>query len=254
MIRSLRAALLGAAVALSALCQPAAAAMTAEQKAEVEAIVRDYILRNPEIIQEAIVELERRQRDAEVAARGKALKELGPRLADGKSAVAGNPNGDVTIVEFFDYNCGFCKRGLADLQRLVKEDAKLRVVLKDLPILSPGSREAAAVAAAVKKQVKPEAFWDYHVKLMSRTGQIGKAQALEVAKEAGLDLARIEKDMVAPEIADAFEDARKIADALGLSGTPSYVIADDVVIGAVGFDQLKGRIDSVRKCGKAACP
>lgn len=257
MLKSVRTAMLGATlaatVALGAIFAPANAAMTAEQKAEVEAAIRDYILKNPEIVQEAIVELERRQREAEVTARANALKDMGPQLASAKSAVAGNPSGDVTVIEFFDYNCGFCKRGLADLQRLLKEDPKVKLVLKDLPILSPGSREAAAVAAAVKKQVKPEAFWDYHVKLMSKTGQIGKAQAIEVAKEAGLDLAKIEKDMNAPEVADSFEESRKIADALGLSGTPSYVIADDVVIGAVGFDQIKMRVDSVRKCGKAQC-
>lgn len=253
MLKSLRVLALGATIAFGALVAPAQAAMTPEQKAEFEAVIRDYIAKNPEIVQEALVELERRQRDAEVASRQKALKEIAPTLTAGTSAYAGNPKGDVTIIEFFDYNCGFCKRGLADLQKLVKEDAKLKVVLKDLPILSPASRDAAAVAFAVKKQMKPEAFWDYHVKLMSKSGQIGKQQALDLAKEAGLDLAKIEKDMTGDDVSASFDESRKIADSLGLSGTPSYVIGDDVVIGAVGFDQLKGRIDNVRKCGKSQC-
>jgi protein-disulfide isomerase len=254
MLKTVRMIALGAGVAMGALlAAPAQAEMTAAQKSEIQAIIKDYLVKNPEVVQEALIELEKRQRDAETQARAKALKDLGPQLTAGKSAVAGNPNGDVTVIEFFDYNCGFCKRGLADLQKLIKEDSKLKVVLKDLPILSPASRDAAAVAVAAKAQLSPEKFWEFHVKLMSKSGQIGKAQALEVARDVGADLARIEKDMAAPEVNAAFEESRKIADALGLSGTPSYIIADDVVIGAVGFEQLKSRIDNVRKCGKAQC-
>lgn len=254
MLKPLRMMALGATVAMGALfAGPAQAQLSAAQKTEIEAVIKDYLIKNPEVIQEALIELERRQRETETQARAKALKDLQPALAAGGSAIAGNPNGDVTIIEFFDYNCGFCKRGLADLQRLIKEDGKLKIVLKDLPILSPASRDAAAVAAAAKKQLSADKFWDFHVKLMSKSGQIGKAQALEVAKEVGADLAKIEKDMVAPEVAASFEEVRKIADSLGLSGTPSYIIADDVVIGAVGYDQLKGRVQNVRKCGKAQC-
>ena len=254
MFKTMRQIALAATIAFAGLAAaPAQAALSPEQKAEIEAVVKEYLLKNPEIIQETLIELERRQRDAEVAARAKALQELGPKLTAATSGVAGNPSGDVTVVEFFDYNCGFCKKGLVDLQKLIKEDSKLRVVLKDLPILSPQSRDAAAIALAVKNQLKPEVFWDYHVKLMTKSGQIGKAQALEVAKEFGVDLAKAEKDSAAPEVAAAFDEARKAADGLGLTGTPSYVIADDVVIGAVGFDQLKMRVTNARKCGKAQC-
>ena len=253
MFKPLRQIALAATVAVAALAAPAQAQMTPAQKAEIETVIREYLLKNPEIIQETLIELEKRNREAEQAARTTALKELGPALANAKSGVVGNPKGDVTLVEFFDYNCGFCKKGLADMQRLVKEDPNLRIVLKDLPILSPASRDAAAIAVAVKNQVKPEVFWDFHVKLMSKSGQIGKQQALDVAKEIGADMARVEKDSTAPEVAMAFDEARKAADGLGLSGTPSYVIADDVVIGAVGYDQLKARITSVRKCGKTQC-
>lgn len=255
MLKSLRILALGVSLAGAAVLAPVnAQSLTDAQKKEVQEVIKDYLLKNPEIIQETLIELDRRQREAEVAARQKALKELGPQLASSKyNAVAGNPQGDVTIVEFFDYNCGFCKRGLTDLQRLMKDDPKLKVVLKDLPILSAGSRDAAAVALAVKASVKPEVFWDFHVKLMSKTGQIGKAQALEVAKSVGADLAAIEKDIASPEIANAFEESRKLADALGMSGTPAYVIADEVVIGAVGYDKLKEKITAVRKCGKTEC-
>lgn len=253
MFRPLRQIALAATVAMAAFAAPAQAQMTPAQKTEIETVIREYLLKNPEIIQETLIELEKRNREAEQAARATALKELGPALAGAKSGVVGNPKGDVTLIEFFDYNCGFCKKGLADMQKLVKEDPNLRVVLKDLPILSPASRDAAAIALAVKAQVKPEIFWDFHVKLMSKAGQIGKQQALDVAKEIGADMARIEKDSNAPEVGQAFDEARKAADSLGLSGTPSYVISDDVVIGAVGYDQLKARISAVRKCGKTQC-
>lgn len=255
MLKSIRSALLGTVLAVAALAGPAQAqALSPQQKTEIEALVRDYILKNPEIVQEAMVELERRQKEAETVARQRITRDSnGPLLASKYNFVVGNPKGDVTLVEFFDYNCGFCKRGLADMQRLVKEDPNLRILVKDFPILSAGSREAAAVALAVKQQVKADKFWEFHVKLMSRPSPIGRAQAMDVAKEIGVDLAKVEVDMGKPEVAAAIEETRQVADSLGLTGTPSYVVGDEVVVGAVGFEQLRGRIDSIRKCGKAQC-
>ena len=253
MTKTFRSLLLGAGVALAALSSPVLAQGT-PPRAEIEAIIKDYLIKNPEVIQEALIELDRRQRDAETQARARVLKDDGGLIYKSKhNAVVGNPNGDVTIVEFFDYNCGYCKRGLADLQRLVKEDPKVRVILKDFPILSPQSRDAAAVAVVVKGLVKPEVYWDFHGKLMAKTGGIGKPQAIEVATSLGVDAARIEKELLRPDIAEAFAETRKIADSLGLTGTPSYILADDVVVGAVGYDQLKERVENVRKCGKNVC-
>lgn len=253
MLKLIRSALLGTALAFAAL--PAAAqALTAQQKGEIEALIRDYLLKNPELIQESLVELERRQKDAEQSARLRVIKDPnGPLLASKHNVVVGNPKGDVTIVEFFDYNCGFCKRGLADMEKLVKEDPNIRIIAKDFPILSAGSREAAAVALAVKQQVKPATFWNFHVKLMSVRGPVGQTQAMDVAKEVGADLGRILQDMEKPEVAAAIEETRALADSLGLTGTPSYVIGDEVVVGAVGYDKLKQRIDSIRKCGRSEC-
>jgi protein-disulfide isomerase len=254
MLKFFRAAALGAALAVAAIAPAPAQSLNDGQKREIETLIKDYLIKNPEIIQEALMELERRQREAEVAARQKITKDPnGPLLASKHNVVLGNPRGNVTMVEFFDYNCGFCKRGLADLQRLAVEDKNLRIILKDFPILTPGSREAAAVAMAVKKQVRPEKYWEFHVKLMGRSGAIGKNEAFEVAKEVGADLARVEADMVQPEVAEALNESRQLADSLGLTGTPSYVIGDEVVVGAVGFAQLKEKIDNTRKCGKAQC-
>jgi len=254
MPKTLRALLVGASMAALAATAAPAQTIAPAQKAEFEKLIRDYLIRNPEVLQEALVELDRRQREAELAARQKVLKDAGgPLYASKYNAVAGNPNGDVTLVEFFDYNCGYCKRALVDLQKLIKEDSKLKVVLKDLPILSAASRDAAAVAIAVKSMVKPDQFWDFHARLMAKTGQIGKQQALEVATAIGLDKGKIEDEVAKGGFAEAFEETRKIADGLGMTGTPAYVLADDVVIGAVGYEQLKARIGNVRKCGKNLC-
>lgn len=254
MLKSLRTLMLGASLAVASLTGPAMA-LTAEQKAEFETLIKDYLIKNPEVIQEALIELDRRQRDAEMAARQKSLKDETEALYSSKfNAVIGNPNGDVTLIEFFDYNCGYCKRAVADLQKLVKEDPKLKVVLKDLPILSANSRDAAAVAVAVKAIVKPDIFWDFHSKLMAKSGAIGKAQALEVAQAVGVDKARLEEEMGKLDLVkQAFDESRRLADSLAMSGTPAYVLADDVVVGAVGYEQLKARIANVRKCGKNAC-
>lgn len=165
----------------------------------------------------------------------------------------GSRNPDVTIVEFFDYNCGFCKRGLNDIKQLVETDKNLRVILKDLPILSEGSKDAAAIAYALKKQVSPDTYWKFHFNLMGQQGRIGREEALGVAKSLGVDMKRLEADLAKPGFEDAVEETKMIASALGINGTPSYVVAEDIVVGARGYDALASRIANFRKCKKAEC-
>ncbi len=135
----------------------------------------------------------------------------------------------------------------------MKENPDLRVVLKDLPILSPGSIEAAAVASGVRNQFKGDKFWEFHQKLLNSHGQVGKAQALAIAKDLGADMDRLAKDSIAPSVKEGIEENDEIAKGLSMNGTPSYVIGGEVIVGAVGYDQLKAKLDNVRKCGKAAC-
>ena len=166
----------------------------------------------------------------------------------------GNPQGDVTFVEFFDYNCGYCKRAMTDMLDLIKNDPKLKVVLKEFPVLGEGSVEAAQVAVAVRMQDKTggKKYLEFHQKLLGSRGQVDKARALAVAKEVGLDMARIEKDMASDEVKAQIEESMKLAEALGLNGTPSYVVGTDVVVGAVGLKTLKEKVNSAR-CGKVTC-
>ena len=229
-------------------------ALTDPQKKAVEQIVRDFLLTNPEVIQEAIVELERRQQDAQKNAQKTALmSERNTLLHSPRGNVVGNPSGDVTVVEFFDYNCGYCKRALGDLRTLMKADPKLRVVLKDFPVLGPESVEASRVALGVKQQLSGDKLFDYHTKVMESRGRVNGERALQVAKEMGLDMARLQKDLDNAEIKAALQENVGLGDKLGLTGTPAFIIGDEVVSGAVGLEPLRKIVASTRQCGKAEC-
>jgi protein-disulfide isomerase len=224
------------------------------QKAEIEAIIKDYLVQNPEILREAIGVLEAREKAAETKARQEIVSDSSGLLYSGANqAVIGNPNGKITLVEFFDYNCGYCKRALSDLARLMKDNPDLRVVLRDFPILSPGSAEAARVANAVRLQFQGEKFWQFHQKLLSSRGPVGKADALAAAKDLGADMDRLAKDAAAPGVTAGIEESDKLAKSLQVTGTPSYVIGGDVVVGAVGYDELEAKIENIKKCGKVVC-
>jgi protein-disulfide isomerase len=244
-----------AAAALLMLAQPVVAdEFSAPQKSEIERIVRDYLVSHPEVLQEAIAELEKRQAAADLEKTKSALASNAETLFNSsRQVVLGNPNGDVTMVEFFDYNCGFCKRAMADMMDLLKNDPKLRIVLKEFPVLGAGSVEAAKVAVAVRMQDKAgKKYLDFHQKLLGGRGQADKARALAVAKEVGFDMKKIETDMDSDEAKASLEESLKLGETLGLNGTPSYIIGSDVVVGAVGLDTLRGKVSTAR-CGKAVC-
>ena len=231
-----------------------AAQFSAEQTTEIGKIVKDYLLQNPEVLRDAITELDDREKTAEANARRKALADLaGPLVSAPDGFVIGNPNGKVTLVEFFDYNCGYCKRALADLDHLMKDNKDLKVVLRDLPILSPSSVDAALVAEAAHDQFPGDRFWDYHRKLLGMHGLVGREQALAVAKEMGADMDRLTKDAARPQMRAAIQGSDDFAKSLNLNGTPSYVVGDDVLVGAVGFEDINQKLGNVRKCGKSMC-
>lgn len=242
---------LAPAVVAAALIVPQAAAaqsFTEAQRAEIQKIVREYLLANPDVLEEVSVELSKRQALAEAAKQSSAVKKHSEALFNSpRGVIVGNRQGDVNFVEFFDYNCGYCKRAMADMMDLMKADPKVRVVLKEFPVLGQGSVEAAQVGVAVRMQdPSGKKYLDFHQKLLSSRGQIDKTKAVAAAREAGADMARLEKDMVSPEVKATLEENFRMAEDIGLNGTPSYVIGEQVVVGAVGLEQLKEKIAAAR--------
>ena len=246
-------ALLGTmAIAPAAMAQ--GAVFNEQQKQAIGEIVKDYLMKNPEVLTEVIAELEKRQAEAQQVSQASAVKEAQQSLLNAShSYVVGNPSGDITLVEFFDYNCGYCKKALADVQTLMKSDPKLRVVLKDFPVLGPDSVEASRVALAVKNQLQGQKLLDYHVKVMDSRGRVNGERAIAVAKDMGVDVARLQKDMEGAEVRGALQENMALGDKLSLTGTPAFVIGETVIPGAVGIDPLKQVIANVRQCGKATC-
>ena len=224
----------------------------APNRAAVEKIVREYLLANPELLREMAEKLKSKEEASADAKRSGVFKTTSSEIYNSDNQVVlGNPNGDVTLVEFFDYNCGYCKHALEDTNELLKTDPKLRLVLKEFPVLGPDSVDAARVAVGVRNQA-PEKYLDFHRKLLSADSATG-AGAIEIARELGLDIDRLSRDLTDPKTEAALISVHKLANQLNINGTPTYVIADQVLPGAAGADTLKEVIANVRKCGKAEC-
>jgi protein-disulfide isomerase len=224
------------------------------QRGEIETIMKNYLVTHPEVLEEAMAELNKRQAAAETEKHEASIAQNSDVIFNSpRNVTLGNKNGDVTFVEFFDYNCGYCKRAMTDMLDLMKSDPKLKVVLKEFPVLSEGSVEAAKIAVAVRMQDPGGAkYLDFHQKLLGGRGPADKARAIAAAKDAGLDVARLEKDAAGPEVRATIEENFKLAEAMGMNGTPSYVIGKQIVVGAIGLDGLKEKIGLAR-CGKATC-
>jgi protein-disulfide isomerase len=240
---------LALSLALPAALPAQAQSFSADQREEIGHIVKDYLVAHPEVIQDVMAELEKRQQSAEAEKHRAAVVENKATIfTSPHQVVLGNPQGNVTMVEFFDYNCGFCKRALGDMLDLIKSDSNLKFVLKEFPVLGEGSVEAARVAVAARMQdTTGKKYIEFHQKLLGSRGAADKMRALAVAKEVGFDMARIEKDMGSDEVKKTIEENMKLAEALGVNGTPSYVVGEEVVVGAVGIDALRAKIGAERK-------
>jgi protein-disulfide isomerase len=223
-------------------------AFSAAQAREIESIVKNYLVQHPEVLQEAMEALDRRQKEAEADRARTTIKDNNATIFNSThQVVLGNPQGKVTMVEFFDYNCAFCKRAMADMLDLLKTNSDLKFVLKEFPVLGPGSLEAAHVAVAARMQdPSGKKYMEFHQKLLGGRGPADKTRALAVAKDVGFDMPRLEKDMNSDEVKVTIEENMKLADALGVSGTPTYVVGDEVVVGAVGLDELRAKIKNER--------
>ena len=242
------------ALAFGAAPAASAQSFSDSQRGEIEQIVKRYLLAHPEVLEEVSTELGKRQAATEALKHESAVTENADAIFNSQRGVTlGNKDGDVTFVEFFDYNCGYCKRAMIDMLELLKSDQKLKVVLKEFPVLGQSSVEAAQVAVAARMQDPTgKKYLDFHQKLLGSRGQADKSRALAAAKEAGFDIAKIEKDMTSTEVRATLEENFKLAESMGMNGTPSYVIGKQVVVGAVGLENLKEKINTAR-CGKASC-
>jgi protein-disulfide isomerase len=233
-------ALVGVASALPA----GAAEFTARQRQEIEAIIRDYLTKNPDlmldVLQAAQDKVKGDSRDKAAAALVAHRREL---LEDPESPVAGNPRGNVTLVEFFDYRCPYCKQVVPAIDALLAEDKQLRFVYKEFPILGADSVTAAKAALAARKQGKYDAM---HRALMAMKGQLNEAAVFKVAGSAGLDVERLKRDMAAPEIERMLKANHKLAEVLEIRGTPAFVVGDEIVPGAISLDALRQLVEVAR--------
>jgi protein-disulfide isomerase len=221
---------------------------TGAKQSEFERMLKEYLAAHPEAIQEALDTLASRKAAAKAEQQKATIKaNRGELFSSPRQVTLGNGAGDVTLVEFFEYNCGYCKRALADLLELMNNDPKLKVVLKEYPILGPDSVEAARVAVAVRMQDAGARYLAFHRKLLENRGHNGKARALAAAEEAGFDMARLERDMASEEVTKSLDESTRLGKALAINGTPGYVVGERVVIGALGEQVLKESIAAARK-------
>ena len=215
----------------------AGAAVSGAERARMEAVVRDYLLHHPEIIPEALRNLQDRQVGEMIQANREAIE------TPFEGAWAGAKNGDVVLVEFFDYACPYCKASVADVRRLLAEDKGLKVVWRDFPVLGDDSRQAAMASLSAARQGKYAAFYDS----MFQSGRPDRANVVNAVRTAGMDEMRTGRDMNAPAFNTEIQNNLELGRMLGLNGTPSYVIGDQILNGAVGYDALKAAVAKARE-------
>ena len=214
------------------------------QKQEIRKIVRDYLLQNPEVIVEALREMRRRKEAAKLAAAKKSIEESRDALLRNRAdPVGGNPKGGVTVVEFFDYNCGWCKRAYPHMTAALKADGDVRLVYKEFPILAPSSRVAARAALAAGKQGK---YIDMHHRLMTNRGALNEAAIFAIAEQVGLDIGKLKNDMQAPDVEAAIAANGELASRLGIRGTPAFVIGNKVIPGMLRAGEFIGELRRAR--------
>jgi protein-disulfide isomerase len=224
-----------------------------EQRKAIEGIVKDYLIQNPEIFLEVQSALEAKMAKDEADRTKAMVAEHAKEIYRAPNApVAGNPDGDITVVEFFDYNCGYCKRGFSEIAKLVEQDKNVRVVFKEFPILRDESEQAARVALAARMQGK---YWEVHRDMISAKGLVNEAVALKVAEAHGLDMAKLKVDMASPEVKAELDRVKELARKLSINGTPHFLVGDRAIGGAPDnlYDVLEAHVTELRKSGCNYC-
>lgn len=238
---------------MTALWLTPALALEEDEKKEMGQFIREYLLENPEVMLEVQAALEAKQHSQRVEQAGQAVAANHDAIFNSQDDIAlGNPDGDVTVVEFFDYNCGYCKRALADMEKVLATDPKVRFVLKELPILGPDSLDAHRVSNAVRL-IAPEKYGEFHRALLGSTGTATEESAIEVAAALGISEADLRKSMAENPNDQLVRDAYTLATNLGVTGTPTYIVGNEALFGAVGADAIQEKVANVRTCGKSTC-
>ncbi len=219
----------------------------------LDPLIENYLMSDPQVLQRMTDNLNRQNKMDEALKDKQAISANSAAIYNDDNVVLGNPKGDVTLVEMFDYNCSYCRGALPDLAQLLSEDKNLKVELKQFPILTDGSVAAARVALQVAKSGKD--YWAFHQALYTSRGEVTGDTALDEAKALGLDPDKLKAGMQAPEITAALQNSYDLAKTLNVSGTPTYIIGDELIPGAVPLDQLETAIANMRACGSAvSCP
>ena len=222
----------------AAILQTPGHAETAMTRDQIETVIREYLLANPEILGEMQLALEQKQKLEADLKQKEFLKNNMDLIANSDYQIEfGDPQAPVTVIEFFDYNCHYCQRAMADMQNLLQNNKKIRFVLREFPVLGEQSIEASRVSLAFSR-LMPEKYAEFHLKLLGLDGVKNGDRAIKLATEMGADEAQLRSEMEKPAIIEAIGDVYQIADPLGITGTPSYVVGDQVVFGAVGYDRL----------------
>ena len=242
---------LAQAATTPASAAPAAtSSFSAAQRAEIEGMIKNYLLSHPEVMVEVSKELEKRQASMQAENNKKLIVERKASIFRAPTDfVYGNPKGEITVVEFFDYNCGWCKKAVDEMTKLVKADPQVRVVFKELPIFGENSTLAAKAAMASVRQGK---YWDYHVALMKEK-QVTKDNVYKIAEKVGINVERLKADMADPALDAALKETAAIAQELGIEGTPGFIVDDKVNVGFVPAEGLKVLVSEVRKAGCQVC-
>ena len=241
-----------ALTAVSDAVSPEVTDTAAIDPAVLNPMIEQFLLSDPKVLQRVSAALEDTLRVEEAARNETAMAEFHDQIFNAPDQVVlGNPDGDVTLVEFFDYNCGYCRAALPDTAALLAEDPNLKIVLKEFPILSNESIDAARVAVLVGQS--DANYWDFHQALFTSRGKVDKATALAAAEALGLAPAELEAQMGDPLVARTIQASYEIAQALGISGTPTYIIGNEIIPGAIGVDDLRARIADMRACGQSQC-
>lgn len=220
--------------------------------ATLNPMIENYLLENPSILQRVSDALRAEVRAFETAQSRAALAAMSTQIyEDPDHVVLGNSEGDVTLVEMFDYNCGYCRTAVPDLATLLAEDPNLKIILKEFPILSQDSVDAARVAVLVAQSDVD--YWAFYAKLFTGRGQVTAEAALKAAQDLGLNPVKLRLEMEAPRVTAVIDRNHELARALRVSGTPTFIIGDEIIPGAIGLEELRTRIANMRACGRTSC-